>query len=63
VVVCHGGVIHALYEHATGYPYKGEVVNCSFSVVSISDVDGWDILHWGDVGHLKHLSFLKSHIL
>ncbi|GAQ82621.1 phosphoglycerate mutase [Klebsormidium nitens] len=63
VVVCHGGVIHALHEHATGYPCKGEVANCSFSVVSVSTTGKWDVLHWGDVGHLAHLSFLKGHTL
>jgi probable phosphoglycerate mutase len=55
VVVCHGGVLAHLYQHATAAPMdtprKFSVLNASINRFRYAG-GRWQLLHWGDVSHL-----------
>jgi 2,3-bisphosphoglycerate-dependent phosphoglycerate mutase len=54
-VVCHGGVLSALYRHVHRIPaeevLKVEIPNGAYNCVA-RDASGWTIEAWADVGHL-----------
>jgi 2,3-bisphosphoglycerate-dependent phosphoglycerate mutase len=56
VVVSHGGVLDALYRHASGQGPEGpravRLLNASLNAFRF-EVGRWSILAWGDVGHLS----------
>jgi probable phosphoglycerate mutase len=58
VVVCHGGVLAHLYQHATASPMdtprKFAVLNASVNRF-VYDGDRWELLQWGDVSHLDDI--------
>jgi len=55
VAVTHGGVLDAMYRHATGAPLDGarNTVLLNASVNRFDFVEGrWRLVTWGDVAHL-----------
>ena len=58
VVVCHGGVLAHLYQHATAAPIdtprKFSVHNASINRFRYA-AGLWQLVHWGDVSHLEDL--------
>ena len=53
VVVTHGGVLRAIYQHATGSSSPRKVLNTSINVFRITNKKVWSLCQWGDVTHLK----------
>lgn len=55
LIVTHGGLLDAIYRHATGMslsaPRDFPIYNASVNVVS-HDGAGWRVDDWGDVSHL-----------
>lgn len=55
VVVTHGGVLDALYRHATGLPLERKrdfpIFNASLNWLH-RDGGGWAVERWGDISHL-----------
>lgn len=55
VVVCHGGVLAHLYQHATASPIDTPrnfgVLNASINRFRYAG-ERWELLSWGDVSHL-----------
>lgn len=55
LLVTHGGVLDAVYRHATATPLSAArafpIYNASVNIVSHS-TQGWRIDNWGDVSHL-----------
>jgi probable phosphoglycerate mutase len=53
-VVCHGGVLAALYRHILGIPAPDivsvSIPNAAYNRVSV-DASGWTIEAWGDTAH------------
>jgi probable phosphoglycerate mutase len=58
VVVCHGGVLAHLYQHATGAPMdtprKFSVLNASVNRFRLTG-GRWELVQWGDVAHLDNI--------
>lgn len=52
VVVCHGGVIIAIHNYIMGKNPSSPVINASINVVRVDELGDWDVLKWGEVGHL-----------
>jgi len=59
VVVSHGGVLDALYRHASGGGPEGprlvRLLNASINEFEYS-AEGWMLGSWGDVAHLTEIS-------
>ena len=55
LLVTHGGVLDAIYRHATGMPLARArdfpVYNASVNILCHED-NGWRIEKWGDISHL-----------
>lgn len=55
VVVTHGGVLGAIYRHASGIPleagHRVAITNASYNVLSF-DASAWTIHTWADTDHL-----------
>ena len=55
LLVTHGGVLDAVYRHASGMPLDAArdfpILNASVNVIRVAP-DGWSIEYWGDVSHL-----------
>lgn len=55
LLVTHGGVLDAVYRHATGIPLSAPrnfpIYNASVNILS-HDKQGWRVDSWGDVSHL-----------
>ena len=60
IVVSHGAVISALHRFITGSGPPHRVVNTSINLISLSGVDNWKVVSWGDVKHLEGLGFERD---
>lgn len=60
IVVSHGAVVSALHRFITGSGPPNRVVNTSINLISLSGVDNWKVLSWGDVKHLEGLGFERD---
>jgi len=59
LVVCHGGIVRALFWHLLGLPYRAARYarsdNTSLSVFRFFR-GGWHLERWNDIGHLSDLA-------
>lgn len=59
MVVSHGGAMDIIWRHASQISLQAErktpIVNTSVNRISVS-TEGWKIIDWGDVRHLKDVS-------
>ena len=57
-IVCHGGVLAALYRYILDIPPEGivsvAIPNAAYNRVSV-DASGWTIEAWGDTSHLDEI--------
>lgn len=62
-VVTHGGVLGAIFRYILNIPLDARrnfvLLNCSVNRIE-KNQDGWNLVSWGDVSHLKGLDSLDD---
>ena len=62
-LVTHGGVLGAIFRYVLNLPLDSDrnfvLLNCSINRIEKKD-DGWTLISWGDVAHLKDLDSLDD---
>ena len=63
LLVTHGGVLGAILRYVTGIPLEAprRYVLLNGSVNVVDNLSGnWNLLHWGDVSHLRDMESLDD---
>jgi broad specificity phosphatase PhoE len=54
LIVTHGGVLHAVHQHARGYHARDKMHNGAINLMHV-DSGSWALEIWNDVSHMQHL--------